>query len=172
MRYFAKFNNGERETSYVEGIHFNIIDGVPEPPLPEGFIEITEEEQYLYASGDYIRNAEGKPERRPKHVPTIDEIIYKFTGLIQQRLDEFARTLTYDNILSACTYSTSNVEMYRIEGQYCVVARDATWAKAYELMEKLRPLIEAGGETPTWEDIEEQLPPLVWPEGSRGYISA
>lgn len=100
----------------------------------------------------------------------IKNVAKEYEARVQERLDKFARTLTYYSILSACTYATSVIEMYRIEGQYCVEARDATWARAYSLMESIVPQVQAGAEIPSWEDIEVQLPPLVWPEGSRGYI--
>ena len=106
---------------------------------------------------------------RAEPLPTLDEVIADYEARIQQRLDDFARTLTYDGIMSACTYATSGVDMYRIEGQYCVDARDATWAKAYELLSAILPTVQAGGAIPAWEAIEAELPVLEWPEGSRGY---
>lgn len=82
MRYFALFNeSGNRITSFVEGVHFEVKPGYeifgtddnneqvavgwePEqvsPPIPDEFIEITEEEQHLYATNQYIRGTDGKP---------------------------------------------------------------------------------------------------------------
>ena len=104
------------------------------------------------------------PEPAPEP-PTLEETVAKYEGLVQARLDNFARTLTYDGILSACTYATSQVEEYRIEGQYCVNARDATWSKAFELLNAFNP----GDPVPIWAEVEAQLPVLAWPEGSRGY---
>jgi hypothetical protein len=110
--YYAKFNNGERETTIVEGIHFQrvknpiyntesiiavigidpetgediiqtagpgtVIIGYGEdtfdPPIPEGFVPITEEEQNLYATNEYVRGADGKPVKRPAYVPTLEEL--------------------------------------------------------------------------------------------------
>lgn len=90
---------------------------------------------------------------------------YKLYSLIiecsQQRLDDFARTRNYDGILSACTYATSTVPKFAAEGQYCVEARDATWAKLYAIMAEVeagtRPL-PAG-----FSDVEPDLPVLAWP---------
>ncbi len=83
------------------------------------------------------------------------------TAATQQRLDDFARTRLYDNILSACTYATRTVPKFRDEGQYCVNARDATWAKLYQIMAEvqngLRPIPNG------YDDIEADLPPLEWP---------
>lgn len=79
----------------------------------------------------------------------------------QKRLDDFARTRNYDGILSACTYATSTVPKFATEGQYCVEARDATWAKLYEMLAE----VEAGTRpVPTgFADIEPELPVLEWP---------
>ena len=93
--------------------------------------------------------------------PTPEQIQKKFEADIQQRLDAFASTKNYDNILSACTYATSDIPKFAAEGQYCVNARDATWAKAYEILAEVqtgtRPM-------PTSiADIEADLPVLAWP---------
>lgn len=83
------------------------------------------------------------------------------TTQTQQRLDTFAKTRNYDGILSACTYATSTVLAFKAEGQYCVEARDLTWAKLYEILAEVqagtRP-VPAG-----YADIEADLPVLVWP---------
>ncbi|MDR2489019.1 MAG: hypothetical protein LBD42_05975 [Desulfovibrio sp.] len=86
-----------------------------------------------------------------------------FTAAIQSRLDAFAQTRGYDGILSAATYATSTVPKFAAEGQYAVEARDATWAKGYEILDAVlsgqRPM-------PTIEEVMEELPPLAWPEAA------
>jgi len=79
----------------------------------------------------------------------------------QQRLDDFARTRNYDGILSACTYATSTVPKFASEGQYCVEARDATWAALYQILAD----VQAGTRpAPTgFSDIDGDLPALAWP---------
>lgn len=74
MLYYAKFAKGERETTYLEGVHFRCVEGGFDPPIPEGFVQITAEEQALYCTGRYIRGADGKPVKRPEYVPTLEEI--------------------------------------------------------------------------------------------------
>lgn len=80
---------------------------------------------------------------------------------VQRYLDDFARTKTYDNILSACTYATSTVPRFAAEGQYCVQARDACWDVVAnieaEVMEGNRPAPSG------FEDIRAELPALSWP---------
>ena len=84
------------------------------------------------------------------------------TVQVQLRLDTFARTRNYDGILSACTYATSTIPKFQAEGQYCVNARDGTWAALYsilaEVQEGTRPIPSS------YEDIEGDLPILTWPE--------
>lgn len=79
----------------------------------------------------------------------------------QDRLDDFARTRNYDGILSACTYATSAVPWFQVEGQYAVQARDATWKKLLEILAE----VEAGSRPMPagYADIETELPSLIWP---------
>lgn len=79
----------------------------------------------------------------------------------QQRLDAFARTRNYDNILSACTYASSKVAKFAAEGQYAVTARDDTWDTLHTIMLG----VQAGTHSmPSgFEDIEPELPVLTWP---------
>ena len=93
--------------------------------------------------------------------PSNEQIIASLTAQIQKRLDDFAKTRNYDGILSACTYATSTVPKFSTEGQYCVQARDATWAAGYVLMDEIlagtRPVPSS------ISDIESELPELAWP---------
>lgn len=79
----------------------------------------------------------------------------------QNRLDNFAQSRNYDGILSLCTYATSTNPKFKAEGQYGVEARDATWAKLYEILMEVetgvRPLPDG------YADVEPELPLLTWP---------
>lgn len=81
---------------------------------------------------------------------------------VQARLDNFARTRQYDGILSACTYATDPSFKFAQEGQYCVNQRSATWATLYQILAD----VETGNRiAPSgYEDIEQELPLLQWPE--------
>jgi len=97
----------------------------------------------------------------PNAPKTPDQIISEIVNATQRRLDEFARSRMYGGILSACTYATSKETRFQIEGQYCVEARDATWAKMYELLGEVQAGVRP---MPTgFADVEAQLPALVWP---------
>lgn len=46
---------------------------------------------------------------------------------VQTHLDDAAKVLGYDNILSACTYATSAIPKFHAEGLSFVAWRDAVW---------------------------------------------
>lgn len=90
-----------------------------------------------------------------------EAFIKSVTDATQARLDDFARTRNYDGILSACTYASSQVTKFASEGQYCVNARDNTWATLYTLMGEVQ-----SGNQPmpsSVEDVMSLLPELTWP---------
>lgn len=94
--------------------------------------------------------------------PSAQEKIAIFIDKIQERLDNFARSegRAYDNMLSACSYATSEHPIYSREGQYCVQIRDTTWAVAYGVMNEV---LAGTRPEPTWEEFEAELPKLEWP---------
>ncbi len=97
----------------------------------------------------------------PYEAPVADVQAF-FVNLIQSRLDAFARTRNYDGILSACTYATSSVPQFVAEGQHCVGLRDSTWLAAYGILAEVEA--ETRPVPTSMEDIEDDLPELVWPD--------
>lgn len=90
-----------------------------------------------------------------------DAVKERIIQATQQRLDIFAKTRNYDGILSLCTYATSTNLKFKLEGQYGVEARDATWEKLYEILAE----VETGTRPMPigFKDIESELPILQWP---------
>ena len=91
-----------------------------------------------------------------------DRLMAEIVAATQARLDTFAQTRHYDGILSACSYATSTLPKFQAEGQYCVQARDATWAALYTILAQ----VEAG-ERPLpagYAELEAELPVLAWPD--------
>lgn len=151
--FYAKSTNG----FYDAAIHGAAI--------PTDAVEITAEQHAELlagqSAGQLIKADEsGYPVLADPPPPTTEQIIAQYTAGVQQHLDTFAQTRNYDGILSACTYATSTAPEFAIEGQYAVEARDATWAKCYEIMAE----VEAGTRPmPTLDELLAELPVLTWP---------
>lgn len=135
--------------------------------IPGNCLEVAPPEP---GEGQYLVHVAGQWELREAVVavptqppiPTPEEVAAGFIGAIQLRLDTFARGRHYDSILSACTYATSTVPKFQVEGQTCVNLRDATWAAAYAILEQVH-----AGQRPVPDDladIEGDLPALEWPQ--------
>lgn len=113
---------------------------------------------YTFAGGTYTAPA--------PYQPTPEEVAARVQAAIvaatQLRLDSFAHTRNYDGILSACTYASSSIPKFAAEGQYCVDARDQTWATLYailgEVLANTRPMPDS------FADIAPELPTLEWPQ--------
>lgn len=90
----------------------------------------------------------------------LERSIVEYTTMTQQRLDDFARSKNYDNILSATTYATDPKPEFQGEGQRAVELRSQTWDKFYEIVAEIkagtRPIPES------YADIAADLPNLTW----------
>lgn len=74
MKYYAKFDTeGNRITSIVEGVHFNTAEELKRY-TDDGFIQISEADQELYATNEYIRDTETKkPIPKPPYEQTLKD---------------------------------------------------------------------------------------------------
>lgn len=158
---------------------------LPELSLPEDLTDnsnLPPEYVYVYPTEIPIYNpATFRPDNgTPVFNGTVWTVEYQFIALTQeeqmsaaammqkividgaqQYLDTFARTKTYDGILSACTYATSSVPKFRAEGQYCVDARDQVWDALTTLLDEV-----TAGTKPipkSFDDVIGILPVLAWP---------
>lgn len=117
----------------------------------EGLIPYTEQEEIEANHLDEIQKVE--------RLKQFKDFLIRQT---QELLDDFARTRNYDNILSLCSYNDSTVPKFQAEAMYGIKARDITWAKLYELLEKNN--IDSTLESLSFADIVKDLPELVWPD--------
>lgn len=94
--------------------------------------------------------------------PTLstEQIIQNLTSLVNKKLNDFAKERGYDNILSACTYTSSSVQKYQVEGQYCIVARDITWQTFYSILSDVNSNLRT---LPSEQQLLSELPQLIWP---------
>jgi hypothetical protein len=161
----AQFSTTSFPVPFVAPDEYKVVFVSPKPTfntITESVREITPEltsngtweqrwEVYALDAATVAANQAKEEERLQKEV--VDNT--------QKRLDTFAKTRNYDGILSACTYATSTVPKFQAEGQYCVEARDTTWATLYQILAEVQ-----AGTRPVpsgFADIESELPTLVWP---------
>ena len=119
----------------------------------EAIIKDSDSEYRCYFTGE-IQHPAPPP-------PSPQEIIAQYTAAVQLRLDTFFQSRGYDGILSAATYAASSVLKFQVEGQYAVEARDATWAKCYEILAAVEGCTSP---MPTEAELLAELPALVWPK--------
>lgn len=90
----GKFEQIEKITGYTEEKF--------EPPIPEGYIEISAEEQKLYQTNEYIRGKNGKPKKKPPYVPTDGELkqqqLEKLESEYQTAVAELQKSLGIANL--------------------------------------------------------------------------
>ncbi len=95
----------------------------------------------------------------------LDAAYADFDSRVENRLNDFAATRRYNSIYTAANYRDNPVQKYAEEGAYCFRMLGETYAKCEELLAEYMPDVLAGKRPiPTWEEIEAQLPPLVWPD--------
>ena len=134
--------------------------------IPSDAVEITPAVHAALLEGQshgkaIIADVNGHPVLQDPPPPTAEQIIVQYAAAVQQHLDAFAKSRGYDGIMSAATYATSTVPKFAAEGQYAVEARDATWAKCYEIL----AAVESSSRTmPTLGELIAELPALVWPQ--------
>lgn len=134
------------------GLVIRLIDGATIPENPDN-IDWQEYQRWV-ASGGVTA----------PFVLSEEELLAHVTTETQRRLDDFARTRMYDNILSACTYASSAVPKFAAEGQRAVELRDQTWTKLYEVLDEIK-----AGTRPvpaSFAEIEPELPVLSWSEST------
>lgn len=91
---------------------------------------------------------------------TMGRVVELAKQLVQDRLDNWAKTREYDGVLSAISYQTSTNPTRAEEGAKAVVNRDLSWDAMYAYMDKVMakelpvPMKES--------EIVAQLPELTW----------
>jgi len=132
-----------------------------EPPAHDALTETLIEGTPVEIGGAWIQTWSVQPASPQEVVARQEALRGQITARVQQRLDDFARTRGYDNIVSACSYATSTHAKYGPEGRYCVQARENTW----DVMFSIEAEVIAGTRSMplSYEEIEQELPALEWP---------
>lgn len=159
----SKYNSLEETPGYLlNEVGIFQVDEVG-TPIPE-FDEEIEVGTPEYIEGElrWVETWVVRPATEEELLAKQQRLKSEITRQVQKRLDDFAKTRDYDGILSAITYTSSTNPKFAAEANYCLSARDATWTKMYELLDEV-----LAGTRPiplSIEDIESELPVLVWPE--------
>lgn len=160
-----EFPNTSFPVPFAPPAPYVVVLASPQPEynrITQGVRELAPQEvsgQYFQVWEVYGLTPEEIAANEAAHIKQVTDNIVQQT---QQRLDDFAQTRNYDGILSLCTYATSTFPKFKVEGQYGVEARDATWETLYQILAE----VEAGTRPMpnSYADIEPDLPPLVWPD--------
>lgn len=124
--------------------------------------EYTQMAEYCTANNLWIDEIEPDEDGRrrfqlqnlPQQILSPEEIQERLTSIIQYKLDSFARTRNYDSIISCCSYFNSKDEKFSKEAEQCIDLRDATWRKAYEILDDVK---SGKRNIPTEEELLEEL---------------
>jgi hypothetical protein len=128
---------------------YSIVDIRRENPgvsIPEGadlaHLGFTEYIQTPYpATMGWVDFVEGVPGNSTQTwVPSPqsrEKITRRVSVALSNRMDEFARTRGYDNMLAACTYVSSTNPTFASEGARCVAIRDEQWGHLFSVFEKI-----------------------------------
>lgn len=108
----------------------------------------------------YVKLTKSPEELQEQTEKARQSAINLISARAQSKLDMFAKTRNYDNMLAACSYATSSNIKLKEEGQRCVDLRDQVWTVLFELFDE----ISSGTRTLpcTFEDIQSLLPELSW----------
>lgn len=153
-----------REDGVFDGL-IEVPDGTAVIPMGHSFSippKIPTGKHAIMSGGWKVIDGE-KPIWPPEPSPEeVQKRLYEeIVNQTQKRLDDFAKTKDYDNILSACSYATSMNEKYGVEGRYCLLIREQTWDKLYQILGEVQGgtrSMPAG-----YMEIESELPVLIWP---------
>lgn len=144
---------------------FECSDGV----FPQEALDLCEDGKAYIAEldpVDGVRRFQIVAVPEPTFEEQVEAAYAAFDSNVEKRLNDFAATRRYASIYTACIATASQIEKYAAEGAYCFKMWGETYAKCEELLAEYMPDVLAGKRPiPTWEEIEAQLPPLVWPDG-------
>ena len=150
------------ELSKEDAAHLGYDQVLPtNPPAFDAMTQGARETHPGQFSGEWIQRWEIYALSPEAVAANQQALIQTLTAGVQRHLDDFAKSRNYDGILSACTYASSTVPRFRADGQYCVDARDGTWAAMYQLMSDVQSGVKP---MPTsMADVLPELPVLAWP---------
>jgi len=171
-----EFRRANAATSFPQVLTSSLLASFGADPVLNGPQPVSDRYHTVMRDGVELINGKWFTRWRlgPDHTTPEDEAAWRaakdaefyagFKGSIiaaaQSRLDAFAQSRGYDNILTACTYATDPVAAFAAEGQRCVTLRSQTWATLTEMLAE----VEAGTRPipSIVEEVIADLPGLTW----------
>lgn len=135
------------------------------PPLYDAYKEIAKEGVPVYASSTWTQTWDIVPATPEEASENMSKLEAEYTALVQARLDNFAKTRGYNSINDACTYALSANAQFKLEGEYCINARDETWSFFAGIITSAKNGV--GPFHSNFAKYEIMLPRLEWPSGDQ-----
>lgn len=88
-----------------------------------------------------------------------NRLVDGYVEAVQRHLDITAQSKNYDNILSLCSYATSNHVKFSVEGQSGVEWRDACWSHTYQVLDDVNNGVRI---MPSVNELIAELPVINW----------
>ena len=109
-----------------------------------------------------VNGTEWLPPREPEaEPPSLPELFEQARKLVENHVDEVARTRRYTDAVSCASYVASTNATWSAEASAFVAWRDAVWAQVYSLEDKA--LAGEIGTVPTADELIAGLPEIAWP---------
>lgn len=121
------------------------------------FSAATEEEAVEHFGLTPYTNQEPKPE---EPTPTLEEVSKPYLQALDNRLEEVARSLGYDSVLSCISYVGSANSTRAAQAVAMRDWRDACYDFAASMQAKYADAVATGGELPTISEFIDTLPSL------------
>lgn len=91
--------------------------------------------------------------------PEFERRKKEIVDVVQNLMDDTARTRNYDDIFTAISYKDSTVETFRNEALACLEWRDKVWVTCYAI---LNDVVTLKRDLPELNEILAELPTINW----------
>lgn len=110
--------------------------------------------------GEYVQKWVVQPLDSLELQAALEELKNEFVTIAQEKLDSFAREKQYDDIKTLVTYVDDANPVFDSQARIGKEKRSQMWTSLTKIMEDV---VSGAREVPnSFEDIENDLPPLVW----------
>jgi len=134
---------------------------VAEMPSVDTFTQKVVEGGYSQVNGSWVKGWDVVPLSDEEKAAQLSRHKFKITGDAQRHLDQAAIDRGYDSAERCISYITSTNTVWAADANTMNVWRDGVWSALFTILTD----VEAGTRAAPagFEDIEAELPALVWP---------